>query len=92
MSRSLLSFAGLLAALVLLPAPALVAQDSTGPAEPAYLTVKVPADPGSVRLQQRDTRQVSENARPLAENVRFATARRPCVPPADGSSKPLWSR
>src|SRR5262245_61046607 len=60
MSRSLPSLAVL--AVLLLPAPALVAQDNTGPAEPAYLTIKVPAD-AKLQIGDRLTQQTGETRR-----------------------------
>ena len=60
MSRSLLSLAVL--AALLLPAPALVAQDNTGPAEPAYLTVKLPAD-AKLQIGDRLTQQTAATRR-----------------------------
>lgn len=59
MSRSLISLAAPLAGLAaLLLTPALVAQD-TGPAEPAYLNVKVPAD-AKLQIGDRLTQQTGE--------------------------------
>jgi uncharacterized protein (TIGR03000 family) len=63
MSRSLPPVVALVAGLaaLLLLAPALVAQD-TGPAEPAYLTVKVPAD-AKLQIADRLTQQTGTTRR-----------------------------
>jgi uncharacterized protein (TIGR03000 family) len=49
-------------AALLLAAPALVAQDNTGPTEPAYLNVKVPAD-AKLTIGDRVTQQTGETRR-----------------------------
>jgi uncharacterized protein (TIGR03000 family) len=60
MSRSLTCLAVLAGLATLLLAPPLVAQqDNTGPAEPAYLTVKVP-DGATLQIGDRLTRQTGE--------------------------------
>ena len=49
-------------AALLLPAPALVAQDNTGPTEPAYLKVKLPAD-AKLQIGDRLTQRTGEMRR-----------------------------
>ena len=63
MSRSLISLAALAGFATLLLAPPLVAQqDNPGPAEPAYLTVKVPAN-AKLQIGDRLTQQTGETRR-----------------------------
>jgi uncharacterized protein (TIGR03000 family) len=59
MSRSLISLAALAGLATLLLAPALLAQSDPGPAEPAYLTVKVPAS-AKVQIGDKVTQTTGE--------------------------------
>jgi uncharacterized protein (TIGR03000 family) len=59
MSRSLISLAALAGLATLLLAPALLAQSDPGPAEPAYLTVKVPAS-AKVQIGEKVTQTTGE--------------------------------
>ena len=77
MSRSLTALTARLAALaaLLLPVPALLAQDNSGPAEPAYLNVKVPAD-AKLQIGDRITQQTGETRRFVTPALQVATTKK----------------